>query len=437
MDRVLTRTSLDTRDRALAVEIAYGVLRRLGTIDWRLRPVLNKPLARLPGAVQMLLRIGAYQLLFLDRVPASAAVSESVKLAKVQSGKLKRDWSGFVNAVLRALMREPSPPWPSMEQDAVEALAVRYSVPEWLSRRWLDRLGIDRAQIACEQVSLIPPMTLRINRMQISRNEFLGRLHEAGLEAKPTRVSPVGVVLNEGMSIPSLPGFDAGQFYVEDEAAQLIPPLLDVHPGDLVLDACAAPGGKATHLAELLKDTGRIYAVDRREARLQLLHANRRRLRHDNLTPVVADLLDPSWPNAIARSLGRRVGPLQFDRMLVDAPCSGLGVLRRHPEAKWRKTSEQFERHHALQLQILESAALRLRPGGVLVYSTCSTEAEENEGVIDEFLRSHAEFRRESVAPWLPEAGRDFLTERGDLSTMGNRDSMDAFYAARLTNVCR
>ena len=436
MDRALTRTALDQRDRALAVEIAYGVLRRLGTIDWRLGPVLNKPLARLPVVVQMLLRIGAYQLLFLDRVPPSAAVSESVNLAKAQIRKLKRDWSGLVNAVLRALIREPSPPWPSIHEHAPEALAVQYSVPEWLSRRWIERWGINRAQTACEQVSVIPPLTLRVNQLQVSRNEFLGRLHEAGLKAKPTRISPAGVTLQEGVSIPSLPGFEAGQFYVEDEAAQLIPPLLDVRPGDLVLDACAAPGGKTTHLAELMKDMGRIYAVDRSEARLRLLDANRRRLRHTSLLPIVGDIRDPSWRKAISDGVERRDGLVRFDRILVDVPCSGLGVLRRHPEAKWRKSSEQFERHHELQLQILESAALCLRPGGVLVYSTCSTEAEENEGVIDQFLRSHAEFRRESVAPWLPEGGQNFLTERGDLSTMGNGDSMDAFYAARLKNVC-
>ena len=436
MDRALRPAALDQRDRALAVEIAFGVLRRLGTIDWRLGPVLNKPLARLPVVVQMLLRIGAYQILFLNRIPPSAAVSESVNLAKTQTRKLKRDWSGLVNAVLRALIREPSPPWPSLHEQASEALAVRYSVPEWLSRRWIERWGIERAQTACEQVSVIPPLTLRVNQLQVNRNEFLGRLHEAGIQAKPTRISPVGVALQEGVSIPSLPGFEAGQFYVEDEAAQLIPGLLDVRPGDLILDACAAPGGKTTHLAELTKDMGRIYAVDRSEARLKLLDANRRRLRHTSLFPIVGDIRDPSWRNAISRDGERRDGLVRFDRILVDVPCSGLGVLRRHPEAKWRKSSEQFERHHELQLQILDAAALCLRPGGVLVYSTCSTEAEENEGVIDQFLRSHAEFRRESVAPWLPEGGQNFLTERGDLSTMGNRDSMDSFYAARLTNVC-
>jgi 16S rRNA (cytosine967-C5)-methyltransferase len=435
MDRALTRTELEARDRSLAMEIAYGVLRRLRTIDWRLAPVLKKPLARLPEAVQMLLRMGAYQLLFLDRIPASAAVSESVKLAKVNSRKLKQDWSGLVNAVLRALMRHPPPALPSMEEHPAEALAVRYSVPEWLSRRWVDRLKIDRAEAACEQVSTIPPMTLRVNRLQTTRDQLLRRLNEAGMPAKPTRIGPAGITLEEGISIPSLPGFLEGQFYVEDEAAQLIPPLLDVHPGEVVLDACAAPGGKATHLAELMRDTGTIYAVDRSESRLKLLEANCRRLRLISIVPIVGDLRDGTWLRTRLRTIDDRQNPVQFDRILVDAPCSGLGVLRRHPEAKWRKSSEQFKRHHILQAQILESAALCLRPGGVLVYSTCSTEAEENEDVIEEFLRSHAEFRRESVAPWLPQEAQHFLTERGDLATMGNRDSMDAFYAARLKRI--
>ncbi|HEX6532714.1 MAG TPA: 16S rRNA (cytosine(967)-C(5))-methyltransferase RsmB, partial [Nitrospira sp.] len=345
---------------------------------------------------------------------------------------LKRDWSGFVNAVLRALIRESSPPWPSVEKDAAQALAVRHSVPEWLCRRWLDRWGLDRAQTACEETSGIPPLTLRINRLQISRDEFLSRLHEAGLKAKAARISPVGVTLEEGVSIPILPGFAGGQFYVEDEAAQLIPLLLAVQPGEVVLDTCAAPGGKTTHLAELMKDTGQIYAMDRSQARLELLDANRRRLRHMSIVPIVGDVRDPK---ALSRVVGRH-RLAKFDRILIDAPCSGLGVLRRHPDAKWRKSSEQFERHHALQIQILESSALCLRPGGVLVYSTCSTEAEENEGVIDQFLRSHADFQRESVEPWLPEGGEEFLTEHGDLSTAGNRDSMDAFYAARLKKVC-
>jgi 16S rRNA (cytosine967-C5)-methyltransferase len=433
-DRTLLRTPLDGRDRALALEITYGVCRRLLTIDWRLQPVLDKPLAGLPLAVQMLLRMGAYQVLFLDRIPASAAVNETVNLVKAQVKKLQRDWGGFVNAVLRALIREPIAQWPSVHDDAAYALSVRYSVPEWLSRRWLDRLGLAVAQTVCEQASLIPPLTLRVNLLRITREELLRRMEKAGIQGKPTRISPAGITLVEGGSVAMLPGFAEGHFYVEDEAAQLIPFLLDVRPGNLVLDACAAPGGKATHIAELMEDQGRIYAVDRSAGRLRAVQTNSSRLQLKSIVPIVGDLRDSSWEDAAAKMV-KTPGRLWFDRILVDAPCSGLGVLRRHPESKWRKGQNAFARHQAVQSHILASAARCLRPGGVLVYSTCSTEPEENEVVIDGFLRSHAEFRRMSMAPWLPEPGRQFLTARGDFSTMGNVDSMDGFYAARLTRM--
>lgn len=437
LDRSLASCSFDSRDRGLAVELTYGVLRRLGTIDWRLEPVLDKPLPRLPVIVQMLLRLGAYQILFLDRIPQSAAVNESVQLARMNARALGRDWSGFVNAVLRALIRRPAQPWPSAATDAAKALAVRYSVPEWLSRRWLDRLGAATAEAACEGASSIPPVTLRVNRLKISREEYLARLQQAGLAAEPTSVSPVGIILREGGSIPSLPGFEEGLFYVEDEAAQLVPPLLDPRPEDVILDACAAPGGKATHIAELTQDRGTIYAIDRKGGRLDLVRSNCARLGIKSVVPIIGDVRKPSgWSRAVETSAqGTTGGRPLFDRILVDAPCSGLGVLRRHPEAKWRKDSAAFARHHGLQLEILESVAPRLRAGGVLVYSTCSTEPEENESVIEEFCCAHAEFRRESVAPWLPSEAQAFLTGRGDLSTTGNRYSMDGFYAARLKKV--
>ena len=203
-----------------------------------------------------------------------------------------------------------------------------------------------------------------------------------------------------------------------------------------MLDACAAPGGKATHLAELMHDDGIIYAVDRKAVRLEVLKENCRRLRIRSVEAVTGDIRHPSeWHPVRKHAVERTNRPLQFDRMLVDAPCSGLGVLRRHPEAKWRKSAESIGRHHLLQVQILEAVAPRLRAGGVLVYSTCSNEPEENESVIDQFLSAHQEFRRESANSWLPEQAREFLTERGDLSTIGNRHFMDSFYAARLTKV--
>jgi len=441
LDRALAQCSFDSRERALTVELAYGVLRRLATIDWRLEPVLDKPLPRLPLAVQMVLRLGTYQLLFLDRIPQSAAVNESVNLARAIAGTLGRDWSGFVNAVLRALLRHPPQPWPSMDPDAAHAFAVRYSVPSWLSRRWVERLGVGSAEMACEGVSVAPPLTLRVNQLITTREAFLETLAQVGIAAKPTSVSPFGIVLEEGGSVPSLPGFREGAFYVEDEAAQLIPPLLDPQPGDIVLDACAAPGGKSTHLADLMHNKGTIYAVDRKGDRLDLLRSNCRRLGVQIVVPIVGDIRQPlEWVPMIetagSPSVNKvRVGEPCIDRILVDAPCSGLGVLRRHPEAKWRKGEQSLPRHQALQCQILESVAPCLRLGGVLVYSTCSTEPEENEDVIERFCRVHAEFKREPVVPWLPPAAQKFVTEQGALSTVGNRFSMDGFYAARLRKV--
>ena len=441
LDRALARCSFDSRERALTVELTYGVLRRLATIDWRLEPVLEKPLPRLPVVVQMVLRLGAYQLLFLDRIPQSAAVNESVSLARGFAGTVGRDWSGFVNAVLRALLRHPPLPWPSMDPDAAQALAVRYSVPEWLSRRWVERLGVVSAEAACEGVSAVPPLTLRVNQLITNRGALLEKFAQMGIAAKPTSVSPFGILLKEGGSIPSLPGFQEGDFYVEDEAAQLIPPLLDPQPGDIVLDACAAPGGKATHLADLMHNKGTIYAVDRKGARLDLLRSNCFRLGVQIVVPIVGDIRRPlEWLHKIETAAPpsvkkARVGEPSVDRILVDAPCSGLGVLRRHPEAKWRKDEQALPRHQELQCQILEAVAPCLRPGGVLVYSTCSTEPEENEDVIERFCRAHSEFHRESVVPWLPHAAQGFVTEHDALSTVGNRFSMDGFYAARLRKV--
>ena len=329
LDRALARCSFDGRERALTVELTYGVLRRRATIDWRLEPVLDKPLPRLPLAVQMVLRLGAYQLLFLDRIPQSAAVNESVNLAKAFAGTVGRDWSGFVNAVLRSLLRHPPEPWPSTDLDAAQALAVRYSVPDWLSRRWVARLGLASAERACEGVSVVPPLTLRVNRLITTRESLLHTFSQAGITAKPTSVSPFGILIEEGGSVPSLPGFHEGAFYVEDEAAQLIPPLLDPQPGDRVFDACAAPGGKSTHVAALMQNQGIIYAIDRKETRLDLVRSNCRRLGVQIVVPMVADIRQPrEWGPMIetARSSSMRnprVGEPSIDRILWTRPAAG------------------------------------------------------------------------------------------------------------------
>jgi 16S rRNA (cytosine967-C5)-methyltransferase len=272
-----------------------------------------------------------------------------------------------------------------------------------------------------------------VNANRLTREEFLEKLRQASIEAHPTAVSPVGVVLEKGQAVTALPGFQSGDFYVEDEAAQLIPWILDPQPGETVLDACAAPGGKTTHLAERMGDRGTIYAVDRKSFRMDLLRQNCGRLGVRSVVPIVSDVRTPSeWAGVITRGPNLHTEPPLFDRILVDAPCSGLGVLRRHPEAKWRKDSSTFARHQTLQAEILASVASCLRPGGVLVYSTCSAETEETEEVVSSFCKDHHDWMRESVAPWLSSAALPFVTVCGALSTMGNDCGMDGFYAARL-----
>jgi len=435
LDELIERQAtsvLQQRDRSLVMELVYGVLRRQETIDWRLDAVLSKPLHRLPVVVQMLLRLGAYQLLFLDRIPASAAVNETVRLTKSYAKQLRRDWSGLVNGVLRNLIRAPAPPFPDPVVHPAQSLSVRYGIPEWLTKRWLDRMGLEQTESACRTSNIVPRIILRANSIRLNREELLARLRQGGVTARPAGISPVGIVLEKGQDVTSLPGFMAGDFYVEDEAAQLIPPILDPQPGETLLDACAAPGGKTTHLAELMGDRGTIYAVDRKTSRMGLLRQNCKRLGIQSIVSIVGDVRKPSeWSGMVARGAHLRGSPL-FDRILVDAPCSGMGVLRRHPEAKWRKDSSAFERHQKLQMEILTSAASCLRPGGVLVYSTCSTETEETEEVVHRFCETYPGWTRESVAPWLPPSALSFVTTCGALSTMGNECGMDGFYAARL-----
>lgn len=448
LEKKVAELRLDARDRALAMELIYGVLRRLEFVDWRLAPVLNKPLSRLPAGVQMLVRLGAYQLLCLDRIPASAAVDESVRLAKTHSTRWGHDWSGLVNAVLRNLLRRPEPPMPDPAVDPSHALSVRHSIPLWLCRRWMDRHGFEGADDVCRAAGSIPPLTVRVNRLRTTREQFLDRCRRQGIEAGTTTFSPVGVVLHTGGSVTTLPGFAEGDFYVEDEAAQLIPLILDPQPGELVLDVCAAPGGKTTHLAERMKNRGRVIAIDRKPDRLDLLRDNCRRLGITIVTAVVHDARkSQEMMRLFRRSLGGKghVASVQssaastsdgmVDRILLDAPCSGIGVLRRHPEIKWRKHPSVFSRHQRLQRELLESAAAVLRPGGVLVYSTCSTEPEETEDVIEYFCRRYPGWVRESVGPWLPSNALSCMTAQGAFSTVGNQVGMDGFYAARLRKV--
>ncbi|MDD5285805.1 MAG: 16S rRNA (cytosine(967)-C(5))-methyltransferase RsmB, partial [Desulfuromonadaceae bacterium] len=346
-------------DRSLYAELVFGVLRRQGTLDHILLQLLEKPLAELDLQALIILRIGLYQLTCLDRIPESAAVNESVNLAKSITPRT----SGLINAVLRNyLRRRDIISFPDINTKPAAAIAARHSQPEWLVEQWIDQLGINEAMLLAEVSSQQPQLTLRVNTLRSNRDELLQKLEKQCIEAKPCRFSPDGITITGRQTISTLPGFDAGLFAVQDEASQLATQLLGAEPGERIWDACSAPGGKSCHIAEQMDDRGELVATDISRSKLALVQDNARRLGISSISTAVADLHQPdTFPDGY------------FDRILLDAPCSGLGVIRRNPEAKWRLFSGDITRLAAVQKTLLKNAAVRLKPGGTLLYSTCST----------------------------------------------------------------
>lgn len=410
---------MDPRDRALLTELVYGVLRQRGRLDYALQRFCSQPLTKVEPGVVRLLRLACYQILNLDRVPDRAAVHESVELAK-RLGLTRA--SGFINGVLRSLVREKeSLKWPGPEKP-LECLRHRYSLPKWLARRWMAELGAEQALALGQAMIDPPPFTVRVNTLKTSRPEYLRLLEEAGFEGRPTSFTPEGVVIIGG-DRSTLPGDDDGLYQVQDEASMLMAHLLGPQPGERLLDACSAPGGKTTHLAALAQNEAEIVALDLHPARVKLVQAGARRLGCSGIEARQCDLTCP--PDFLA--------PASFDRALVDAPCSGLGVLRRNPESRWRRLDMDIERLAKLQLTILGNVAPLVRPGGVLLYSLCTDTAEETEQVVEAFLEAHPDYRREDLRPLLPASWSDLFDAQGALRSWPHRHGgMDAFFAVRL-----
>lgn len=417
--RVVQRHKLDERDRRLVTELVYGVLRQRARLDWVLGQFCRKPLEKLSPMLRNILRLGAYQLLFLERVPPRAVVHEAVRLTRRQG---LGDADGFVNAVLRVLQRTSSAiPFPDAGVDPVGHLTVSGSHPEWMVRRWLEHYGLERTEALCRANNSEAPLAVRTNTLRIPRAELLDWFCKQGLEPVACRLSPWGLKIRRGLLTDTQAHRD-GWFYIQDEAAQLVVAALDPQPGEHILDTCAAPGGKTTHMAQLMSNRGHIVAVDSGKQRLERLRQNCARLGMQIVQPVEADIR--SWASAHKRN---------YDRILVDAPCSGMGVLRRHPEGKWRKTEDLIFQSARRQFRILDAVSTRLRPGGVLVYSTCTTEPEENEQVVTRFLAAHPEYQIQDLREVFPDPLAPLLTAEGFLTTLWNQDSMDGFFVARLT----
>ncbi|TAN44702.1 MAG: 16S rRNA (cytosine(967)-C(5))-methyltransferase RsmB [Nitrospirae bacterium] len=400
---------LEVRDRAFVMELVYGVLRHAIYIDWLLEPFIKTP-AKVAPFTRNNLRAAIYQLVFM-RVPDWAAVNEAVEAEKTNSQK-----ASFVNAVLRSFLRSTAQERPLPEKDPVKSISIKTSHPEWLIKRWIERFGADEAAALAEANNHVPPIVLRVVDAA-NKERVLKLLEEKDIKAQQAKYSPDGIALNTCPPDIYSELLSTGAF-IQDEASQLVAHLLNPLPGERVLDACAAPGGKVTHIAELMKDNGEVIAIESDSRRIPQLKENIKRLFLKSVKIVNADASAPD----------KNIGG-DFDRILLDAPCSSLGVIRRNPDVKYRHSVKSLAAFHEKQHALLRSVSAMLRKGGTLVYSVCSTEPEEGEKVIERFLHNHPDFS-------IIKADQPFFnaleTGSAHYRTYPHRHGLDGFFAARL-----
>jgi 16S rRNA (cytosine967-C5)-methyltransferase len=408
------------KDRALATELVYGVLRWRGRLDWVISQLSTTPVHKIDPFVLNILRLGLFQILFLSRIPPSAAVNDSVTMTKDRQPL----WVvRFVNGVMRtAVRRAKDIPLPDERDDPIQAIAVREAHPLWLVGRWVKRLGIEETRQLCEANNRVPPVTVRANTLKVSRKQLMDSLKKQVGHITKTPLAPDGLSLRSlRHAITDIPSFKDGWFQVQDEAAQLITHLLDPKPGETILDACAGYGGKTGHMAQLMKDRGSIEAMDSQSRKLNQLKESLARLGVSSVT---------AWHHDLSESIP--IAHLScFDRILLDAPCSGLGVLRRNPDAKWRKTETDLTRLQADQLRFLGCLAPLVKPGGHLVYAVCSLEPEEGEDVVQDFLKYHAQFVIDREPDGVMDMDAGLLDSSGYFRSFPHKQNMDGFFAVR------
>jgi 16S rRNA (cytosine967-C5)-methyltransferase len=396
------------------MELMYGVLRNLNRLDYILTQFLANPDKKIDPWLKHNLRLGIYQVIYMDRIPDWAVVDEAVKLAKRYC---PMETHHFVNGLLRNVIRNKSAiRLPDMKDNPLQHLALLTTHPEWLIKRWLAQMPLNEVIALTQANNAIPSLTLRVNTLKIDRTSALNELKLKAIDAKPTEFSPDGIeILGEG-TFQSLSRRLKLFFQPQDQASQLIAYMLDVKPGQRTLDACAAPGGKCTHLAQLMDNQGEIIAVDVSKKRVESLQDNIARLGIRMIKTIEGDILEQTFQRP-------------FDRILVDAPCSGFGVIRRNPDIKWKRTEEELAQFQALQLKLLEHVKQFLKRDGVMVYSVCSIDRAEGDEVVERFLENNRDFCINSrPLPFALEA----FDNNAIFKTLPHRHRMDGFYGVRL-----
>lgn len=438
LEKVLSQADIIPPDRRLVTELVYGISRRQRTLDALVQQLTTKRGQRQPLDLRIVLHLGLYQLRYLNHIPASAAVNTTVNVAKrVGLGGL----AGLVNGILRQYIRlvenleAQNPQNPQDDKDSgrllnprdplvlpadpANRLGVLHSYPDWIVEMWLQQVDLDQAEQLCVWMNQPPHLDLRVNSLRADVDTVAAAMRSAGIAVSPIPHLPWSLRLDAPAgAVQQWPGYAEGWWMVQDASAQLVSYLVDPQPGDRVVDACAAPGGKTMHLAELMGDRGTVEACDLTSSRLHKLHQNAKRL---GLSSIQACLGD-------SRMMPQFVG--QCDRVLLDAPCSGLGTLHRHADARWRQTPASVQELAQLQRQLLESAITWVKPQGILVYSTCTLHPAENEELIQAFLEQHPDWRIEPPGPTSPAAA--FTAAAGWIKVWPQVHDMDGFFMVRL-----
>ena len=456
LDRIQRQSTLSPVDRRFLTQLVYGVVRRQRTLDALIDQLGKKSSQQQPPDLRLILHLGLYQLRYFTHVPVSAAVNTSVDLAK-QNGFAKL--AGVVNGILRQYVRltgnenatsevalaeskagvmgtvgeqedraiaqssATSPAWTDplkLPADPVQRLGVLHSYPDWIVDVWLHQFGVEETEKLCEWLNQPPAIDLRVNVLKATVEQVQQAMADAGIQTQPIAGLPQALrLLDNPGNIQELPGFAAGWWMVQDGSAQLVSHLLDPQPGETVIDACAAPGGKTIHIAELMGDQGIVWACDKTPSRLRKLRQNCDRLEIHSVHIRTGD----------SRTFDEFTN--QGDRVLVDAPCSGLGTLHRHADARWRQTPETVAELTQLQTELLNQAATWVKSGGILVYATCTLHPAENEQQIEKFLATHPDWRLQPPAPTSP--ATPTVTLQGWCKVLPHHHQMDGFFMARLT----
>lgn len=426
LTRVLNEfNQADQREKAFCSELVYGVLRHLLKIDFFLGRLLSRPLDSMKATVKNVLRIAVYELIQLSDTPEHAVVHSAV--AEIKNTKYV-GLAGLVNGVLRNFLRRRSQIiLPDQKTDPAHYLEIEYSHPQWLIKRWLERFGFETTELILRTNNQKPPLTARINQHLVNCSDFKAEMTSQGILWCPGRFLEEAITLRDlPKSLEDMSVFRDGKIFVQDESSMLVAHLVDPHPNETIIDLCAAPGGKSTHMAELTKDQCRVISVDDHPHKIGLIKENALRLRLESIKPLLGD----------ARNVFEKEN-LSVDAVLVDAPCSGTGVLRRRIDARYRRRPEDIKALAALQRDILQQAARLVKPGGRLVYSTCTLESEENQEQIKWFLEKNQDYQIEPYSNYLPAKINSYSTEISQqwLTLFPTAEGGDGFFMCRLKRI--